>query len=70
MPQVQIQRIDSRGSLVELVDVDLRDNHEYLEVIAPLERVAREDGGTIRTVSPGAPLFIGTYRMEGDDDEG
>lgn len=57
MPQVQIQRLDRWGSVVEAHDVDLRDNHEYVEIIRPIERLARECGGSTRTVGCDSPMI-------------
>lgn len=59
MPEVQFQRFDKRGSLVECFTKDVRDNHEYLEIIEPLDQIARDEGGKTRTVAPGAPLAVG-----------
>jgi hypothetical protein len=63
MPQVQIQRVhrSRNGEVVVFAqDANLRDNHEYLDAVAPIEREC-DDAEFVRTVAAGSPLYVGTY---------
>ena len=62
MAIVQFQRFNSRGGVVEYFTRDVANHREYLDVIVPLDRLARAEDGSTRTVAEGSPLFVGGTR--------
>lgn len=57
MPLVQLQRLRADGVPAELVDVDVANHAEWIQLMNPMDRRAREEGGYTLTVAEGAPLY-------------
>jgi hypothetical protein len=58
MPQVQLQRLDADGVPVEVYDVDVAGHREWSYLMEPLDRRAREEGGSTLTTTPGARRYL------------